>query len=238
MARTRRRSVGSVSFPRVIFVMEPDEDELRHDLLLLEKQISDYDLPLKHSKQYIIDDVKRTFKLERDPVDGKKWPELSRRAELVPRYGMLQRKSTRRAMYRSVTARNNYAVSREGVSFNAGGNPPVPDYAGAHQQDDRLPPPAFTKDTIYAAAKDIQAYRAKHKLRPLRGTELVAKAQEKLHLERETLMNEGKIPQRRFMGVSQVAQRQIQTTFDDWAKDAIIIYKRGGRFIRARRPTL
>lgn len=233
MARTRRQSVGAISYPNVVFIMEPDEEELRHDLMLLSRQISDYNKPLRHSKEYIIEDTKKTFRLERDPVDGRKWDELSDRAARVPRYGILQRKQTRRAMYRSVTSKNSYGISKEGVWFNASR---VPEYAGAHQQDERLPPPTFTKDTVYAAAKDIQAYRAQHGLKPLRGTELVRQAQEKLGLEHKSRMEEGKIPQRRFMGVSQLAQRQIQGTFDAWAQDAIIIYKRGGKLIKARRP--
>ncbi len=231
----RRRSVGNVSFPKVVFIMEPDEDELRHDLLLLERQISDYDKPLAYSKEFIIEDVKKTFRMERDPVDGKKWPALSDRAERVPRYGILQRKSTRRAMYRSVTARNHYGITKEGVFFNQS---TLPEYAGAHQQDERIPPPEFTKDTIYAAAKDIQKYREEKGLKPFTGTQLVAQARQKLQFEREDLEGDGKIPQRRFMGVSGPAGVQIRKAFDDWAKDAIIIYRRGGRLIKARRPTV
>lgn len=235
MARMRRQSVGAIETPRVVFYMDPSPEQLRHDLLLLSRRISDYNLPLKYSKDYIIEDVKKTFRLERDPVDGSKWPPLSRRAELVPRYGMLQRKSTRRAMYRSVTARNAYRVSKEGVSFNSSR---VPKYAGAHQQDDRLPPPAFTLDTIYARAMEIREYNIKHNLPLMRGPELRDKAIKSLKDEHDARQSEGKIPQRRFMGVSAFANQQLQNVFDDWAKDAIIIYKRGGRMIRARRPSL
>lgn len=234
MARSRRQSVGGINTPRVVFVMNPDEQQLRHDLLLLSRKISDYNKPLLHSKEYIIEDTKKTFRLERDPETGNKWPALSPRAKRVPRYGMLQRLKTRRAMYRSVTAKNHYGISKEGVWFN---QRTVPDYAGLHQQDERIPPKPITTQAIAVRSKEIFEQHKKDNLRTS-GRDIVNLAKAALRAEAEQAAGEGKIPQRRFMGVSQFANAQIQRTFDDWASDAIIIYKRGGKHIKSKRPNL
>lgn len=225
----RRRSVGSLSTPKVIFVQEPSPEQLRHDLLLFERNISDYNKPLLHSKEYIIEDVKKTFRLERDPVTGDKWPALSERADRVPRYGMLQRKKTRRAMYRSVTAKNNYGISKQGVWFN---QRTVPDYAGLHQQDDRIPKKTITTSDIQTRMIKIHKDSIKAGELPPKGSILIARAKNELEDE---LKKKGEIPQRRFMGVSGLASNQIQKTFDAWASDAIIIYRRGGQMVKARR---
>src|SRR5215510_6664013 len=111
MARARiSRQATSVNFPRLYFDIEPDEEEIRSDMLLLERNIKDYAKPLQYSKRLIVDDVKETFRLERDPETGTRWAQLSLSALRVPRYGMLQRRSTNRKMYRAVTSSRTYGV--------------------------------------------------------------------------------------------------------------------------------
>jgi hypothetical protein len=234
MAGRRARPSG-VQFPVVVFDMEPDEEEFRLDMMLFAQNVSDYSKPLRYSKQIIIEDTKKTFRLERDPETGDKWKPLSDRALRVPRYGILQRRSTRRFMYRSVTNKNHYGISKAGVWFNQS---KLPEYAVYHQQDEKAAggrAVTLTKGAIEQRARSIQAYEQKHKLRPTSGKGLVTRAIRELR--EEATEGTGEIPQRRFLGVSKLAQRDLIGTFDAWAKDAIIIYKRGSSLVSARRPS-
>lgn len=226
----RQRSHAGVLFPRVFLEVEPDPDEIRLDLLLLKQKIGDYNKPLKYSKQIIIDDVKEAFESETDPVTGKKWPELSTRALREPRFGILRRVKTNAKLYRAMINRFNYGVTKEGVYLNQS---KIPFYAAYHQQDDSSGAPKIGRQALVAEMQRLIKAGVGKTLRTKeeRVKEVHAVAMRNL----ESTANEGQIPQRRFIGPSPYAQKLMVGTFDAWAKDAIIIYKRGNTMVKRRR---
>ena len=227
----RRRSAGSANFPRVFFDMEPDAEELRHDLLLLERQISDYDAPLQYSKRLIIEDVKETFRIERDPVTGRNWPALSERAEREPHIGILRRRRTNAKMYRAAVAKNNYGVTKQGVFFNQSR---LPNYAAVHQQDDTSGTPKINMNVSKAELINEISRRRKAGYKERGPSEIKAAAKHILD-NRRIDAEGGGVPQRRFMGVSPYTQNLIIGTMNQWAEDAIIIYRRQGLTVKRRR---
>jgi hypothetical protein len=231
MAGTRR-TPAMLTFPEGRFIMEPSAEQVRRDILLLERNISDYLKPLQYSKQLIIDDVKEAFSSERDPIDGSSWPALSQRAEQVPRFGMLQRIKTNRRMYRAVTNKNSYGVTKKGVYLNNAVVFRMAPYAGYHQQDDRVPEGKPSNEAIIAERKRLFARGFGSKERTQ--AERIARIKEQADINLQQI-DAGKIPQRRFLGPSKYSQELISKVFDRWAKDAIIIYRRGGTLVARRR---
>ena len=243
MARARRGIAGGLNFPSVFLDVEPDEEEIRRDIMLLKHNISDYSKPLTYSKQIIIDDVKNTFETETDPKTGKKWPALSDRARRVPRYGILQRIETRRAMYRAATSKRNYGISRGGVYINSQSIVNAAPYAPYHQQDDTLPraqsitQAQLTSRVIAERKRLVAAGFGTHyhsRAERLQRIKEVAVENVKSDIEDEA-RGIGEIPQRRFLGVSEYSQGLLVKTFDRWASDAIIIYKRGKTMVLSKR---
>ena len=246
----RPRSHAGVGFPSTNFVMDPTPEQLRQDLLLLEHKMGDYRKPLQFSKLLIIGSVTKAFTTETDPVDGKKWPELSERAESVARYGKLRRVKTSARMYRIVTNPQNWGVTKEGVFLNASR---MPEYFVYHQQDDRktsggtdvlkLTKPQIAKlqATIQSRTKQLLQGSRMYEGLPPAAREASMRAhvarQESGKLRKEAGLGSeyvgagtgaGEIPQRRFIGVDGATVEEIRRVMDKWARDVIIIYKRGG----------
>lgn len=240
MARARRGpSHAGVEFPRVAIIQNPTAEQVRRDIILLQEQIGDYNKPLQHSKQVIIGDVRRAFLTETDPVEGRKWPQLSISAARVPRFGILRRQQTNAKLYRAMVNRFNYGVTKEGVYLN---NARIPRYAVYHQQDESTGTgvPRISKEAV--RVEMLRIHRSGFaKGQPDRAKIIARTAVENVAQEaREKLRDQGgsRIPQRRFLGPSQPAQNMMVETFDQWAKEAIIIYKRGNALVKARRPGL
>lgn len=237
---------GGISFPKLYFDVEPDEEEIRTDLMLLSKKMGDYKLPLLRSKTIIIGDVKEAFETETDPRDGKRWDALSLRASKVPRYGKLQRKKTNRRMYRAMISRNNYGVSKEGVFLNQSR---IPEYFVYHQQDEGGSAAPVVTVPKAVRAKMVQrefialvnrgAYKGKSDRVARLKEDAYATADAKISAGVEgSMAGTGLVPQRRFIGPSPGATNEIKDTFDLWAKDVIIIYKRGKNYIASTRRGL
>ena len=223
---------AAISFPRVTFIMDPTPNQVRRDVLLLEEKIKNYTKPLQYSKQIIIGDVRRAFLTETDPVEGTHWPALSDRAARVPREGMLRRVETNARLYRAMVNRFNYGVTRQGVYLNQAR---VPFYAVYHQQDDRLQS-RISREAVVAEAKRLVkvGFRKDVKNQEQRLKEIKQQALENVRSEAE--FEKGRrIPRRRFIGPSETAQAQMFRVFDEWAREAIIIYKRGNILVRRAR---
>lgn len=245
----RPRSHAGVLFPKLYFDMEPDEEEVRRDILLLKKKMGDYTLPLQYSKQIMIGDVTLAFTKQKDPVTGEPWRELSARAikdrqkHGYPGPRPILRRSTR--MYRALINRYNWGVTKEGVYLNQSRLPRNEEgqsYFVFHQQDDSS---GTQVDETSAAFKNAATKRfvelsktRAYEGQPNRGMLLAAEAKKqtrtKLLLGDENLQL-GNIPRRRMVGPSPDAERQIVEVFDKWAKDVIIIYKRGRNIIVSSR---
>jgi hypothetical protein len=250
--RTPRGAMPEISYPKLYFDMEPDEEEVRHDILLLRKKMGDYNLPLQYSKQIIIGDVKKAFLAEKDPR-GPKWPALSARAAKVPRFGKLRRMQTNARMYRALINRYNWGVTNEGVYLNVARLPRNEDgqiYFPLHQQDDSTGGASGSGilkvnrekllGDIAGRLVELQKTR-RYEGQPDRIERLKQDAaydvQKRYTKEAEDRKEElglaeeggGKIPRRRMVGPSVEAEKKIEDVFDAWAKDVITIYKRGGR---------
>lgn len=242
----RPRSHSGVLFPKLYFDVEPDEEEIRTDLLLLERKMGDYDLPLQHSKQIIIGDVNEAFLKEKDPL-GTTWQRLSDRAAKVPRDGILRRRQTNARMYRAMINRYNYGVNKQGVYLNQSR---IPEYFVYHQQDAegtggtkvvKVNKAQFLRDVAEEKLRlgKTRIYEGKHNRGQLIEQEAAKNIADKYKSKVEGLYGAGgKVPQRRFLGPSKPAQDKMVETFDDWAKDVIIIYKRGKNVISRSRPGL
>lgn len=254
MARVRTPRGGPVNllWPKTVFDVEPDEDQIRQDILLLQKKMGDYHLPLQYSKQIIIGDIKKAFLAEKDPR-GPAWEKLSDRAKQVPRYGILRRmvSGSNARMYNNLKNRFNWGVTDEGVYLNQSRLPRNEEgeiYFPYHQQDDAsaqasgsgvIKLPKAKLHGMIQARKNQLAQTRIYEGRADRDKQLTAKAaydvSVKLHKEdadrREKLGladGMGKLPRRRMIGPSPEAEKQIVKVFDAWAKDVITIYKRGG----------
>jgi len=243
-------SRADIAFPRFAFISDPTPEQIRRDLVLLTANIKDYRKPLMYSKQVLIDDVKNAFDSETDPVTNVQWPALSARAEREPHVGgrMLQRSRTNRRMYRAVTNKNHWGVSKQGVFLNQGRVLQIAPYAVYHQQDDSKggTPKAIvpTKQAVLNRAKSNILERRRAGQAAQTAAQSVTEAHRQLTQEYAaaakkagfTEAGEGTIPQRRFIGPSQYTQQLTVKAMDEWADDAIRIYKRGGRMVKARRP--
>lgn len=223
---------GVITFPRPIFIMEPSAEQVRRDIMLLESNIKGYTKPLQLTKQIFIDDVKESFYNEKDPITGQKWPALSLRASRVPRLGILRRSETNARMFRSVVNKNAWGVSKGGVFLNTSR---VPFYAAYHQQDEststgmKLSRAAVVKEAKRLAGVGF-ARGDKDRLNRIK-----LQAIENVKSEMQFDKGKGEIPQRRFIGPSPKAERTVVEIMDEWATDAIIIYKRGNRLVRRAR---
>lgn len=227
----RPRSHSGVLFPKIFMDIEPDEEEIRLDLLLLKQRIGDYNKPLQYSKQIIIGDVRRAFLTETDPVTGQKWQALSYRALQVPREGILRRLETGSRLYRSMVNRFNYGVTKQGVYLNQAR---IPFYAAYHQQDENARGGGVTRISREAVIKEIKRL---HGLGFARGEPTRLKQQAVENVKSEALFDrggKGEIPQRRFLGPSQDAQNKMVGVFEEWAREAIIIYKRGNILVKRK----
>lgn len=234
------RAPASVVFPRFVFDIEPDEEEIRKDLMLFQGNIKDYRKPLQYSKQVIIADTNAAFIGETDPITGRKWDALSDRALRVPRYGILRRRETGARLHRAMINRNNYGVSSEGIWLH---QERIPEYAGIHQQDDSV----IGSQKITVSKEEIVAQamvRIKGGARRFYSdAEILEESRRKVYEDKRNALIDankggkapGTIPQRRFLGPSPAAVKRIEGTFDEWAKDAIIIYKRGTSLVRRAR---
>ena len=244
MARART-APGAITFPGSRLVVSPSPEQIRRDLLLLARNIKDYEKPLMLSKQSLIDDVKASFESETDPVTGAGWKALSERAAREPRMGILQRTIHNRRMYRAVTSKQNWGVSKQGVFINVRSVIRMAPYAPLHQQDDKLASGGLPKlsqaklDSLVlaerkrlVAAKFGTHYRSQaERIQRIRD---VAVKNVKANLEEEHRAAH-RIPQRRFIGPSEYTKNLLVKQFDQWAEDAIIIYRRGGRVVVRRR---
>ena len=226
-----------VSFPKFTFLMDPTPETVRRDILLLERKIKDYSKPLQYSKQIIIGDIRVAFLTETDPVTGAKWDRLSDRAEREAHLGVLRRTRTNAKMYRAVTNRFNYGVTRQGVYLNQSR---VPFYANYHQQDDAgVGSMRISNEEIIAERKRLftaGAFRTERNA-AARIALIKKQATENVRSMKQDEMRDkgqGRIPQRRFIGPSQAAQEKLFGVFDEWAQDAITIYKRGNILVRRR----
>jgi len=244
MARARQ-SAGQVLFPGSRLVVDPSPEQIRRDLMLLERNISDYNLPLAYSKQALIDDVKAAFDSEVDPVTGIAWKKLSDRAAREARVGILQRTVHNRRMYRAVTSKQNWGVTKQGVFINTRSVLRVAPYAPLHQQDDKLEGPSGTVMERSFKAMGIKSKTDIVKMASARAAstgrsakfhiaEVLSEAKSGEHLEASE-RGGGRIPQRRFIGPSPYTQDKLVKVFDRWASNAIIIYRRGGTVIVSKR---
>ena len=243
----RPRSISGINFPATHVVVDPTPEQIRQDLMLLEHKMGDYNLPLQRSKQIIIGSVAGAFVKEKDPL-GTKWPRLSPSAERVPRMGMLRRRKTNAKLFRDMTNRYNYGVSKEGVYLNTSR---VVHYMPYHQQDDKEGGTDIVKidrGKFNAAVNQriVQLFQTRRyegygkverlKLLQQDAREEVARDMRKRAGTGATFIGAtglSRIPQRRFLGIDKPSQDQIRDTMDLWAKDVIIIYKRGKNIIQA-----
>lgn len=227
-----RPPAGNITFPRPIFIMDPTPEQVRRDIMLLERNIQGYTKPLQLTKQIFIDDVKSAFYNETDPITGKKWPALSDRAARVPRLGILRRSETNARMFRAVVNKNAWGVSKGGVFLNT---TRVPFYAAYHQQDEkRATSLKVSRAAIVKEAKRLAGVGFA-KGDPDRLNRIKLQAIENVKSEAQFERGTREIPQRRFIGPSPKAEKLIVDTMDEWARDAIIIYKRGNRLVRRAR---
>lgn len=244
MARPRQ-SVGTVTFPGSRLIVDPTPEQVRRDLLLLQRNIKGYEPVLQLSKQDLIEDVKNAFESETDPVSGQHWKALSARAQLEPRFGILQRTKTNRRMYRAVTGASRWGISKQGVFLNTRSVLRMAPYAPLHQQDDKLPAvglrglsQAKLNSLVLAERKRLMTagFGTHFRSNAERASRIkeVAASNVKANLEEEAAAGHT-LPQRRFIGPSEYTQGLIRKHFDRWASNAIIIYKRGGKMIAARR---
>jgi hypothetical protein len=151
-------------------------------------------------------------------------------------------------MYRAVTNKNHWGVSKQGVFLNQGRVLQIAPYAVYHQQDDSKggTPKAIvpTKQAVLNRAKSNILERRRAGQAAQTAAQSVTEAHRQLTQEYAaaakkagfTEAGEGTIPQRRFIGPSQYTQQLTVKAMDEWADDAIRIYKRGGRMVKARRP--
>lgn len=229
MARPR---TPSALFPGVFFDMDPDPEDVRRDILLLQQRIQNHTKPLQYAKQIIVGDVRRAFLTETDPIEGDAWPALSERASRVPRSGILR---VTGSLYRNMVNRNNYGVTREGVYLNQSR---IPFYAAFHQQDDSaaLRGEGMSREKVMAEFKRLvgRGFRADVTNKHQRAKEVLAQAKINVKADMQ-FEGGGGIPRRRFIGPSPEAQKKIVTVFDEWAREAIIIYKRGNILVRRAR---
>lgn len=229
MARPR---TPSALFPGVFFDMDPDPEDVRRDILLLQQRIQNHTKPLQYAKQIIVGDVRRAFLTETDPIEGDAWPALSERASRVPRSGILR---VTGSLYRNMVNRNNYGVTREGVYLNQSR---IPFYAAFHQQDDStaLRGEGMSREKVMAEFKRLvgRGFRADVTNKHQRAKEVLEQAKINVKADMQ-FEGGGGIPRRRFIGPSPEAQKKIVTVFDEWAREAIIIYKRGNILVRRAR---
>ena len=147
--------------------------------------------------------------------------------------GILQRTIHNRRMYRAVTSKQNWGVSKQGVFINVRSVVRMAPYAPLHQQDDKLagggPTISQAKLNSLVLAERKRLYSAgfgtHHRSQAERLQRIKEQAVENV---KENVAEEARsahrIPQRRFIGPSEYTRNLLIKHIDQWASDAIIIY--------------